>query len=62
MIGLGIVWVGLGAGIAVFFAVVGPAGDVRRGLYLIMLGVVTLVAGFVWSRRTKRRRGTKRDV
>jgi hypothetical protein len=51
--GIGIVWLVVGAAVAVYYAVSDQGHDVIRGILTMLLGAATLAAGMIMIRRAR---------
>ncbi|HEU5484123.1 MAG TPA: hypothetical protein VFU98_04385, partial [Microlunatus sp.] len=51
--GIGVVWLVVGATVAVYYRAVDQDGDIMRGLLTMLLGAVALAAGLVMIRRSR---------
>ena len=54
--GIGIVWLVIGAAVAVYYAVTNQGDDIIRGILTMLLGAATLTAGTIMIRRSHRNR------
>jgi hypothetical protein len=54
-IGIGLVWVFVGAGITAYYAVSDQHHDIIRGVLTVLLGVATATVGLLLVRRARRR-------
>jgi hypothetical protein len=54
-IGIGLVWVFVGAGITTYYTVTDQSADIVRGVLTVVLGVATATVGLLLARRARRR-------
>jgi hypothetical protein len=54
IIGIGFVWLFIGAGVTTYYMVTGQSSDTIRGVLTMLLGAVTSTVGLLWARRARR--------
>lgn len=54
-IGIGLVWLFVGAGITMYYTVTGQSEDIIRGVLTVVLGAATATVGLLLARRARRR-------
>ena len=54
IIGIGLVWIFVGAGITTYYTLTGQSGDIIRGVLTMILGAATSAVGLLWARRAHR--------
>jgi hypothetical protein len=56
IIGIGFVWLFIGAGVTTYYTVTGQTSDTIRGVLTMLLGTVTATIGLLWARRARHSR------
>ena len=54
IIGIGFVWIFVGAGITTYYTVTGQNDDIIRGVLTMILGAATSTVGLLLARRARR--------
>ena len=55
IVGIGLVWIFVGAGVTTYFTVTAKDDDVIRGVLTMILGVATATIGLLLARRARTR-------
>jgi len=53
IVGIGFVWIFVGAGITAYYTVTGQTGDIIRGVFTMILGAATSTVGLLLARRAR---------